>query len=178
MKAAEPLRVEKRHPLETQGAMDITCQSDPIQTLAVTSPLADDFISCPAPGSLAAVSAATAASAAGVLPATAASVPPAASACLSPSVYPASRVPGPVSAGVGRVPAAASQLACPAAAGTSCPASGCPYLECSVPRAEGREDERLCWVEQRYSLSAPDFLPDWLRYRELPPLWPGQRHGH
>ena len=64
MKAAEPLRVEKRHPLETQGAMDITCQSDPIQTLAVTSPLADDFISCPAPGSLAAVSAATAASAA------------------------------------------------------------------------------------------------------------------
>src|SRR5208282_5370332 len=111
MKAAEPLRVEKRHPLETQGAMDITCQSDPIQTLAVTSPLADDFISCPAPGSLAAVSAATAASAAGV------SVPPAASACHSPSVYPASRVPGPVSAGVGRVPAAASQLACPAAAG-------------------------------------------------------------
>ena len=45
------------------------------------------------------------------------------------------------------------RFAFPAAAGTSCPASGCPYLGRSVPRAEGREDGRPRWLEQRCSLS-------------------------
>ena len=100
-----------------------------------------DLTSWPVPGSRVAVSVATAASAVGVFAAIAASVagafaPPAAFVRHSPSVYPASRAPGPAFAGVCLVPVAASRFAFPAAAGTSCPASGCPYLERSVPRAE------------------------------------------
>ena len=95
------------------------------------------------------------------------------------SVSPASGVPGPASAGVCLVPVAASRFVDPAAAGISCPASGCPYLErWAVPRAEGREDGRPCWVEQHCSLDAPDFHHDWVEYKALLPLWPAQRHGH
>src|SRR5579862_7229349 len=139
-------------------------------------PPEDGITSWTVPGLLAAVSAATAASAVGVFPAIAASVadgsaPPAVFARHSLSVYPGSRAPGPASAGACLVPAAAARFACPAAAGTSCPASGCRYLECSVPRAEVREDGMPGWVEPHYSRNAPDLLRDCLGYKGSPPLW-------
>ena len=160
-----------------------TTAEEPLMKILLFSKPEDDLISCPAPGLLAAVSAATAVAAVGAFAAIAASVaggsvPPAAFVSHSPSVYPDSRAPGPASAGACLVPVAASRFACPVAAGTFCPASGCPYLECSVPRREGREDGRRCWVEQHCSLNVPDFLRDWLENKALLPLWLALRHGH
>src|SRR5580658_8874843 len=76
-------------------------------------------------GSLAAVSAATPASAVGVFAVIAASVaraaaPPAAFASHLLSVYPDSNAPGPAAVGACPAPLAASRLAFAVAAGTSC----------------------------------------------------------
>src|SRR5271169_781119 len=160
----------------------MTSEEPQSKKLAVCRP-EDGLTSWTSPGSLAAVSAATAATAVGAFPAAAAfvaggSAPPAAFAYHSPSVYPLSRALRPASAGVCLVPVAASQLAYPAAAGTSCPASGCPYLECSLLGGEGRGDGQPCSVERRCSLNAPDFRHDWPEYKALLLLWPAQRHGH
>ena len=63
--------------------------------------------------------------------------------------------PVPASAGVSAVPVPASQIAFPAAAGTSGPPSGWLYSErWVVRRAEGPLDGLGCWVEQRCSLDA------------------------